>query len=187
MAILVSCSCGKRLQAPERLAGKQAKCPGCGKVLEVPEVDAEDSSGAYALAEDTDRECPECGRKAKAEARSCSYCGLDLHTGRKADEARACSICGAPSNGRRYCPDCAQGQVAIAAARSSKELRVECEICGELIYEDQACPTCEEGEETMDAALRRKKKQKAKGTSTSSSGAERVEGVLDRLRRRMEK
>src|SRR5438874_2336436 len=36
MSIVVSCSCGKRLRARDELAGKRAKCPGCGKMLVVP-------------------------------------------------------------------------------------------------------------------------------------------------------
>ena len=37
MSINVKCSCGKQLAAPERLAGKRAKCPGCGTVLPIPD------------------------------------------------------------------------------------------------------------------------------------------------------
>lgn len=35
MPIVVSCSCGKRFKAPDHLAGKTVKCPGCGNALEV--------------------------------------------------------------------------------------------------------------------------------------------------------
>lgn len=38
MPIRVVCSCGKVLNAPDRLAGKQAKCPGCLQTIAVPEV-----------------------------------------------------------------------------------------------------------------------------------------------------
>jgi predicted RNA-binding Zn-ribbon protein involved in translation (DUF1610 family) len=33
--------CGKSLKAPETMAGKRAKCPGCGNVLTVPEIEDE--------------------------------------------------------------------------------------------------------------------------------------------------
>lgn len=36
MPIKVTCACGKVLKAPDHLAGKQARCPGCGSVLQVP-------------------------------------------------------------------------------------------------------------------------------------------------------
>jgi hypothetical protein len=36
MPIFLSCSCGKRLQVPEELAGKKVRCPGCNLVLAVP-------------------------------------------------------------------------------------------------------------------------------------------------------
>src|SRR5438067_12590152 len=34
--IVVSCSCGKKLQVRAELAGKAVKCPGCGKSIKVP-------------------------------------------------------------------------------------------------------------------------------------------------------
>jgi hypothetical protein len=36
VAIIVSCSCGKRLRVKDELAGKRIKCVGCGKTLAVP-------------------------------------------------------------------------------------------------------------------------------------------------------
>ena len=36
MPIRVTCTCGKSLNAPDTLAGKKAKCPGCGRVLSIP-------------------------------------------------------------------------------------------------------------------------------------------------------
>ncbi len=37
MSIVISCECGKQLRARDELAGRKAKCPGCGRVLTVPE------------------------------------------------------------------------------------------------------------------------------------------------------
>ncbi|MCE9583535.1 MAG: hypothetical protein K8T20_13700, partial [Planctomycetes bacterium] len=34
--IELSCSCGKKINVPDTLAGKKGKCPGCGSVIEVP-------------------------------------------------------------------------------------------------------------------------------------------------------
>lgn len=36
MPIEISCPCGKRLRAKDELAGKKAKCPGCGTLLQIP-------------------------------------------------------------------------------------------------------------------------------------------------------
>ena len=36
MTIRFACQCGKRLQAPDRMAGRQKKCPSCGYPVEVP-------------------------------------------------------------------------------------------------------------------------------------------------------
>jgi hypothetical protein len=38
MPIPFGCECGKRLQAKDEFAGKKMKCPGCGKLLEIPRV-----------------------------------------------------------------------------------------------------------------------------------------------------
>jgi hypothetical protein len=38
MPIIFNCTCGKKLQARDELAGKKLKCPGCHKVLPVPAV-----------------------------------------------------------------------------------------------------------------------------------------------------
>jgi hypothetical protein len=36
MSITVHCSCGKNLEAPERMAGKKARCPSCKQALSIP-------------------------------------------------------------------------------------------------------------------------------------------------------
>jgi hypothetical protein len=45
MSIRVRCGCGKRLTARDELAGKQAKCPGCGKQVAVPAIAREHPPG----------------------------------------------------------------------------------------------------------------------------------------------
>src|SRR4051794_29393003 len=37
MPIDVACSCGKKLSAPEKYAGKRVRCPGCQAVVVIPE------------------------------------------------------------------------------------------------------------------------------------------------------
>ena len=36
MAIKVACSCGKKLEVKDELAGRRGKCPACGKILMIP-------------------------------------------------------------------------------------------------------------------------------------------------------
>src|SRR5690242_1740208 len=36
MAINLACGCGKRLKVQDELAGKRARCPGCGDVMTIP-------------------------------------------------------------------------------------------------------------------------------------------------------
>jgi len=59
----VKCGCGKQLKIPDTLAGKNAKCPGCGKVFKVP---AAPSAAADAPAKIV-VECS-CGKKLAAPA-----------------------------------------------------------------------------------------------------------------------
>jgi predicted RNA-binding Zn-ribbon protein involved in translation (DUF1610 family) len=37
MSIAVTCSCGKKLQVKDELAGKRGKCPACGALLTIPQ------------------------------------------------------------------------------------------------------------------------------------------------------
>lgn len=48
MAIKTSCSCGKVIQAPDNLAGKSVKCPGCSKPVKVPGAAPASKSAATA-------------------------------------------------------------------------------------------------------------------------------------------
>ena len=47
MPITVTCACGKTLRAPDEAAGRRAKCPGCGAIVNVP---SPERLGAEALA-----------------------------------------------------------------------------------------------------------------------------------------
>src|SRR5689334_19777531 len=90
MAIRFPCSqCGKRLEAPEELAGKRIRCPECNTVQGVPEEvfeaeparrpAAEPAYGrpgpAAAAGGDARRPCPMCGEMIAATAAKCRYCG----------------------------------------------------------------------------------------------------------------
>lgn len=112
MPIEVTCAqCGKTLKAPDGLAGKKAKCPGCSTVLIVPEpaeeiVDAEviestplQANPSPSLAGLLDGEQ---GYRVQADSNTQSTSG---------------------SGSRRPCPACGE-MVAIGAAK--------CRFCGEF-------------------------------------------------------
>lgn len=74
----VKCDCGKTLNVPDTLAGKNARCPGCSKVFKVP--GAPPPAGAPTKIQ---FECA-CGKKLSAPASaagrkiSCPGCSNDL-------------------------------------------------------------------------------------------------------------
>jgi len=52
------CTCGKRLHAEERYAGRRAKCPACGSVLAIPHADAAQGvDGGHERASDMPATC----------------------------------------------------------------------------------------------------------------------------------
>jgi poly(3-hydroxybutyrate) depolymerase/ribosomal protein S27E len=74
--IRIECDqCGKSLQVNDELANKRCKCPGCGKILLVPEQGAAPMSEGAA--------CPSCGSPVTAQQVICTNCGLDLRTGER--------------------------------------------------------------------------------------------------------
>ena len=94
MTIEVSCpACGKTLNAKDSAAGKQAKCPGCGGIISIPEAvfDAVDEfdqgfdadfdyaaaehAGPAAASGSQRRPCPQCGEMIVAGAAKCRFCG----------------------------------------------------------------------------------------------------------------
>jgi hypothetical protein len=99
MPIAAQCgSCQKKFKAPDNAAGKKAKCPQCGGVIQIPALEApkpaasddhsvaEEAPAAAAApaapAADTSG-CPACGAELAAKAVLCVDCGFDLRTGKK--------------------------------------------------------------------------------------------------------
>jgi len=129
MPIKVQCSCGKRLSAPDRLAGKTVKCPGCGSPLKVP--------GAGGTERKIRVQCG-CGKVFAAPMRlagktvKCPGCGLPLDVVKPVEVSTSdgagsmASI--EPSDGReefdlgqRVCPNC---------GAKSMEGTIVCVHCG---------------------------------------------------------
>lgn len=55
MPIQITCSCGRPLRVKDEVAGKRARCPGCGKILLVPEPqtsqNADDEAASFFMTE----------------------------------------------------------------------------------------------------------------------------------------
>ncbi|HET6425712.1 MAG TPA: zinc ribbon domain-containing protein [Planctomycetaceae bacterium] len=94
MTIQFNCEiCGKSLSTSDDKAGRKAKCPGCGEMLVVPQLEgAATEDELMPLADDEEEglpatprrkaggkvACPMCGEKVSATATKCKFCGEPL-------------------------------------------------------------------------------------------------------------
>lgn len=85
MAIEFHCSkCGKFLSTDESKAGRQAKCPGCGDLITVPQASTVEAGGdagedaPVAKSARPSRPCPMCGAEVPTGAKACPACGEEL-------------------------------------------------------------------------------------------------------------
>ncbi len=94
MAITFSCQCGKQIKVAEKFAGRRGKCPACGDVISIPELEPEplgdqaDADLIYeALSPQSDPQpvqhqpeagsaCNACGKPMSAQAIICTHCGF---------------------------------------------------------------------------------------------------------------
>jgi len=88
MAIEFHCDhCGKFLSTDESKAGRQAKCPGCGEMVTVPQPTGGESGDEPRHESPSvppvggTRPCPMCGADVPAGAKSCPACGEELNVG----------------------------------------------------------------------------------------------------------
>ena len=96
MPIKISCRCGQRFQAPDKLAGKKVRCPKCGNPLAIPAATRPPAAGQPTAGADVigsllddmgvestpagGKRCPNCNAVMAGHAVFCVECGLDLET-----------------------------------------------------------------------------------------------------------
>lgn len=94
MTIQFSCEiCGKSLSTSDDKAGRKAKCPGCGEMLVVPQLEGASADEEQMQLADEEEDslpsprrrsrgrkvpCPMCGEKVSASATKCEFCGEPL-------------------------------------------------------------------------------------------------------------
>ena len=101
MSIMVRCAgCGGEFRAKQELAGRRAKCPKCGNVLQVPRPKEEAegdvvyglevpataeivADGPVAAGQPAGAACPSCGSPRAENAVICIQCGVDFRTGKQ--------------------------------------------------------------------------------------------------------
>jgi uncharacterized membrane protein len=88
--------CHKPLKTTDEKAGRQAKCPGCGGVIEIPSVEgnfiselshttlestSSDSATSIPLVFSKTKPCPSCAEDVEVFASRCQFCGVQLQKG----------------------------------------------------------------------------------------------------------
>lgn len=107
MPIRAACQCGKAFAAPDNLAGKTVKCPGCGQPLKIPAAGGGAPAGAKApaprpatppqpapfagglgdlldeagITQHAGPRCPACDSPVPPQALICTKCGFNRQTG----------------------------------------------------------------------------------------------------------
>jgi predicted RNA-binding Zn-ribbon protein involved in translation (DUF1610 family) len=121
--IPVTCpSCGKKLQAPDAAAGKQARCPSCASLMTVPEPvhEAEEVGPDFGIGEPSGPSGGVGGLLDELDAQSAAAGPAVPWT---PAPARAPAPAGPVGEPRRPCPMC--GEMILASA-------VKCRYCGEV-------------------------------------------------------
>jgi predicted RNA-binding Zn-ribbon protein involved in translation (DUF1610 family) len=120
--IHVTCpSCNGSFKTSDDSAGKTAKCPNCGGLIEIPapigeevydaeidEVESTSPEDAHSLDQEDRMSCPMCGEMIKRGAAKCRYCGEIFDPILKAQTAKLSS-----SEGRDADLSFAEWMVAI--------------------------------------------------------------------------
>ena len=141
MPIQVTCSCGKSVAAPSKLAGKKVKCPGCKEPLQVPSSNGKSSNGKSSNGKSA------ANGSSTAIKASCS-CGKSFKAPAKAAGKKVrCPACKEPVTIPGGKKSKSKAKVAAAASVSSAEAGVG-SLLDEVGFQRSGgagrCPNCKE-------------------------------------------
>jgi len=103
VAITVVCNCGKSLRAPDKLAGRPARCPNCRALITVPVPSSQVETSIRITSEETKSVNSPSGQSPavplaevmranrRLAGRKCPICGATIALG---DDVRNCTECG---------------------------------------------------------------------------------------------
>ena len=91
MPIPVNCpECGKKINAPDKFAGKRVKCPKCKTPMEIPgagqgdgEMKLDGNPAGKTTTPLGGKNCPNCGKGWSFDDLFCTDCGTNMATGKK--------------------------------------------------------------------------------------------------------
>lgn len=158
MPIPVKCKCGKQISAPDKLAGKRAKCPSCGEALSIPGGSSKPASTGSAIPV----KC-KCGKSFAAPAKL-------------AGKTVKCPGC---QNPLKVPKGAGQG-----AAKSDSGLTAKCEGCGKsfkapakLAGKKVGCPGCKQPVQIPGRGLAAPKSAAVAPATSSDGGIDDAAGV----------
>ncbi|MBI4615648.1 MAG: hypothetical protein HY720_18670 [Planctomycetes bacterium] len=132
MSIRFQCSCGAPMQVKDEMAGKQGKCPKCGRTITVPARETPaaapvfEEEGDIRAVHEASPPCPSCGTAYPPGVLVCTRCGIELATGQ---------FVGAP-------PDAGPGpRVSRAPLRARVSQAAESKSFPRLLFEILLKPT----------------------------------------------
>ena len=141
MPIKVSCQCGKTINAPDNLAGKKVKCPGCSQPIAVPQSTSKATSKAVTVS------C-ECGKSFKVKAElagktiKCPGCSNAVKVP-GAQRPKAAPVATAPKESADLPPNDGIGDLLDEVDLTGATTGHRCPECrADLTPEDVVCIQC---------------------------------------------
>ena len=114
--IRITCACGRKLKAPLSCAGRKAKCPRCGGMLEIPRLSFDTSPKPDPIPEDRRAPEPEVEPPPATITFPCKRCGTSITVSKKL------------AGKKTLCPGCRRGIRAPLSMKLSREQHIKADI-----------------------------------------------------------